>query len=727
VSRRQGDGWTRRRLLTGVLVGAPAIAAACAPPPPPTPPPTPTGAPRATATLPPPATATPRPTPTPVPLAAPLSGGRVTPTDRAALTTWLSGKFGPRATSPPFSFQYGDQSSAAQLTGWTVTDDGASVAHPGRSQQRSTYVDPRTRLEVQVDVTTFADYPAVEWVLGIRNASTVDSAVLSDLHALDLTVPVAASAEVGLHYARGSTAQASDFKAVDRRLAAGDQVRLTPSGGRSSDGVLPFFNVELPDGLGVIAAVGWSGQWQVLLERDSTDGRLRMRAGLERLRTLLHPGEAIRSPRILLVFWTGERAHGQNLLRRLLLEHYTPRRGSQAIVGPIWASSTGDLGFNNTSEANQLASIEAVVQNRLPVEYWQMDAGWFVNGWPVTGTWSPDPKRFPSGLKPVGDAAHQHGMGYILWFEPERVMPDTELARIHPEWLLAPVDLPSELDYQRPWRLLDLGHPDALEWATATFSGLIGAYGVDIYRHDFNMHPLYYWRAQEPADRQGMTELRYILGFYAFWDRLRADHPDLVIDNSASGGRRLDLETISRSIALFRTDYFWVAEADQDMTYSLAAWLPIHAQGVHEATDAYTFRSGLGTSVCLAFDFTRPRAWDGLRALLEEYRSIREYLYGDFYPLLSGIVGTSLWTAYQFDRPDLGGGFALAFHREGGGHATLPVRLRGLDPTAQYEVTIANTAPVRTISGADLATSGVEAAADGPRQSILITYRRQPA
>ena len=92
-----------------------------------------------------------------------------------------------------------------------------------------------------------------------------------------------------------------------------------------------------PDGQGVIAAVGWSGQWQALLERDAIDGRLRMRAGLERLHTILHPDEAIRSPRILLVFWTGERVHGQNLLRRVLLEHYTPRRGNQPIVGPIWA------------------------------------------------------------------------------------------------------------------------------------------------------------------------------------------------------------------------------------------------------------------------------------------------------------------------------------------------------------------------------------------------------
>ena len=686
------DGWTRRELLAGLIVGAPLALAAH--------------------------TATPAIPPASV-------AHMVSQTDQAALAAWLVGRLGPDATAPPFSFQYADQPSSSLLPGWTRTDDGVAAAPAGRARHLYSYLDTQTSLTLQVDVTTFTDYPAVEWVLTLHNAGMDDSPLLSEVQALDLTLPVAASAEVLVHHARGSTAQPGDFRAVDRRLGAGDQVTLAPNGGRSSDGVLPFFNIELPDQHGLIAAVGWSGQWQVLMERDAPDGHLRVRAGLERLRTILHPGETIRSPRILLLFWTGERAHGQNLLRRLLLEQYTPRRGGQPIVGPIWASSTGDIGFNNTSEANQLASIDAVTQNQLPVEYWQMDAGWFVNGWPVTGTWTPDPTRFPSGLKPVADAAHQHGLGYILWFEPERVMPDTELARTHPEWLLAPADLPSELAYQRPWRLLDLGNPDALAWASTTFSGLIGEYGVDVYRHDFNLHPLYYWRAGEPENRQGMTEVRYIQGFYSFWDQLLTDHPNLVIDNSASGGRRLDLEAISRSYALFRTDYFWVAEADQDMTYSLAAWLPISAQGVHEATDAYTFRSGLGTSVCLAFDFTRPRAWAGLRALLEEYRSIRDYLYGDFYPLVRGIVDKSLWTAYQFDRPDLGGGIAFAFRREGSGHAALPLRLRGLDPGARYEVTVADGGPRRTLGGDDLATTGVEAATDGPRQSVLITYRRQ--
>jgi hypothetical protein len=56
----------------------------------------------------------------------------------------------------------------------------------------------------------------------------------------------------------------------------------------------------------------------------------------------------------------------------------------------------------------------------------------------------------------------------------------------------------------------------------------------------------------------------------------------------------------------------------------------------------------------------------------------------------------------------------------------VPLKPRGLDPAAQYTVTVADGGPTRTIGGAELGTSGVEAAADGPRQSVLISYRRQP-
>ena len=56
--------------------------------------------------------------------------------------------------------------------------------------------------------------------------------------------------------------------------------------------------------------------------------------------------------------------------------------------------------------------------------------------WTNTGTWEPDPQRYPNGLKETTDHAHKLGMKYVTWFEPERVTPGSWLYEERPQWLL---------------------------------------------------------------------------------------------------------------------------------------------------------------------------------------------------------------------------------------------------------------------------------------------------
>ena len=65
----------------------------------------------------------------------------------------------------------------------------------------------------------------------------------------------------------------------------------------------------------------------------------------------------------------------------------------------------------------------------LGVELFVVDAGWYDGAGAAgpmdfdsgLGSWTADPVRFPNGLKPLRDAAHQLGMQFGLWVEPERV------------------------------------------------------------------------------------------------------------------------------------------------------------------------------------------------------------------------------------------------------------------------------------------------------------------
>jgi alpha-galactosidase len=144
-----------------------------------------------------------------------------------------------------------------------------------------------------------------------------------------------------------------------------------------------------------------------------------------------------------------------------------------------------------------LGTVGNIASRKVPFDVWLIDAGWFSCGtnWArYVGNLDPDPARFPNGLKPVADAAHSAGMKFLLWFEPERVMPGTWLHAHHPEWLLRPTDsMPPELRYQVAdgFHLFDLGNPQALAWLEAKLSGMVRDVGIDVFRNDFNIYPLY--------------------------------------------------------------------------------------------------------------------------------------------------------------------------------------------------------------------------------------------
>ena len=73
-------------------------------------------------------------------------------------------------------------------------------------------------------------------------------------------------------------------------------------------------------------------------------------------------------------------------------------------------------------------------------------------------------------------------------------------------------------------------------------------------RWDFNTSPLDVWNSMDAPDQKGLAQIRHIMGLYSVLDRLMASCPDLLIEGCASGGRRIDLETVKRSHTFWKSD-----------------------------------------------------------------------------------------------------------------------------------------------------------------------------
>ena len=369
------------------------------------------------------------------------------------------------------------------------------------------------------------------------------------------------------------------------------------------------------------------------------------------------------------------------------------------------------------TEENQIQFIDKYLAEGIKYDYWWMDAGWYVqqHGWGQTGTWEVDRKRFPRGLKAVTDHAHAKGLKTVVWFEPERVAAGTWLRDKHPEWLLSgQVALAAQLD-----ALLNLGNPEARKWLTDHIDKLLTEQGIDLYRQDFNMDPLGNWRAADAPDRQGITEIRHIEGLLAYWDELQRRHPDMLIDECASGGKRNDLEMMRRSVPLWRSDFPFGVVENQRMTYGISMWIPYHGTGVFgwetppydgkvASIEPYVFWSKATPSTMFAVDVREKNIdFASLRRLSSQWREINSFYYGDFYPLTKSNADKDAWIAWQFNDPEKNAGVVQAFRRSECIYESARLKLRGLDPKARYQLTRFDPPSQSEMTGEELLQKGI--------------------
>jgi alpha-galactosidase len=274
-------------------------------------------------------------------------------------------------------------------------------------------------------------------------------------------------------------------------------------------------------------------------------------------------------------------------------------------------------------------------------------------------------------------------------------------------------------------KLLNLGKPIVGQWLTDRISGLISDERIAIYRQDFNLTPLVFWRLNDAADRQGMTENLYVQGYLKFFDDLQSRFPALLIDTCASGGRRDDVETLRRAVPLWRSDQWGPDDIEQAQTFGLALWMPYFGTGTN-VTNAYAYRSNLGSSLGTGWDMRDPKLdYAALRKLEAEFWRAAPFFREDYYPLTTFGPGADAWMAWQFNRPEQGDGMVQAFRHAKAGETTQKVRLRDLDPAAQYEVTNMDSAFPSKVSGKDLMEKGlVLEIADKPG-ALLIFYARE--
>jgi alpha-galactosidase len=483
-----------------------------------------------------------------------------------------------------------------------------------------------------------------------------------------------------------------------RALGHGSHVREVRRGKPGADS--PYLLTAGAPGFGFRSGevwavhIAWSGDQRYLAERLPEGAGVHggVLGGGELLRPgeiRLAPGDSYSTP-VCWFAWSDEGLDGladrfHTLLRARPGHPRTPR--------PVILNSWEAVYFDHDLDRlRRLAERAAEVG----VERFVLDDGWFRgrrSDDAGLGDWYVDPAVWPDGLGPLADHVHALGMDFGLWFEPEMVNPDSDLARAHPDWILGPAR--GRGPTSRHQYVLDVARPGAWAYLLDRIDALVSEYGISYLKWDHNreLHEAVHGPGDRPAGHAQVTAL------YRLLDTLRARHPGLEIESCASGGGRVDLGILDR------TDRVWTSDCiDPVERQAIQRWtgqlLPPELVGAHvgearsHTTDRVTadsFRlatalfghAGIETDLsrCDAGELARITAWTALhrelRPLLHGGRQVRADLPDDT-ALLHGVVAHDASAAlYCWAR--------LTTTPEGQpGRVPLP----GLDPGTAYRVRV---------------------------------------
>jgi alpha-galactosidase len=485
----------------------------------------------------------------------------------------------------------------------------------------------------------------------------------------------------------------------------------------------------------------WSGNHTHYAERTFTDHRVI--GGGELLlpgEVTLASGESYETPWVYGAYGVGLDAVAHRFHRYLRGRARHPGHDRPVTLN-VWEAVYFD------HDATRLIALAQLAAD-IGIERFVLDDGWFgsrrddrsgLGDWVVSG------EVWPEGLHPLVDAVTGLGMQFGLWFEPEMVNPDSDVARAHPDWIMAArTEWPVEARHQQ---VLNLAIPDAYRHVRDQILAILDEYDISYIKWDHN-RDLIEAGNQQAGGRAAVHD--QTCAVYRLLDEIRAGHPDLEIESCSSGGARVDLGILER------TDRVWVSDCiDPLERQRMLRWtgqlIPPELMGSHIASPhshttgrhhdlsfrgatAFFGHLGVEWDISSASDEERKE----LAAWIAAHKENRELIMsGD---IVRGPDTEGMWVHGVVSPDRRTGLFAIATLAWTPAVPAPRVRLRGLDPQLRYDIeplTIGTPDPTLkppmwwhdhlALTGAVLDRVGIQPPSMHPEKAMLIRVTAKEA
>ena len=516
--------------------------------------------------------------------------------------------------------------------------------------------------------------------------------------------------------------------------------------------IVPWTLIEGANRSGWYAGIEFSGRTRVSLERtqDSLQGTLGLNPDPGPFRTRLAPGDTFESPTVFLGAFRGGSDEAGNRLRKWVRE---------VLGNPnTWKNPDYPLVVNNSwgggMEVNEeVASRMIRDAASLGMEMFHVDAGWFR----AVGDWYPAPQKFPHGLAPIANEAHQHGLKFGLWVDWTQSGLSTESGALNArdpkvrDWMVT--DIPK--DWQpEPFKgqTIDIGVPEAKLWVQQEVDRIVSSYHLDMLEHDGylvahgcdrNDHPhaapdplnkcIYKSGGSYWVDSSNSTDVSYhaVRAYYDIYSKLRTDHPGLLLEICDDGGRMVDFGSAAHG------DYFSITDSYDPLSNRRAFYDTSHvlpAAMLESYVEKwptprienfrYMLRSGMMGWLTIMIDtnsWSAEQHADATREIALYKQTLRPLIRdGNLYHVSQRPDGVH-WDGIEYWNPYSKHGALYAFRGTTTQETTHRFVLQGLDPAGRYHLHFHDRSnPDRTTSGQALMSKGVKISLPLPLSSEIV-------
>lgn len=444
----------------------------------------------------------------------------------------------------------------------------------------------------------------------------------------------------------------------------------------------------------------------------------------------LQPGHSFQAPEVVLSYSAAGFETLTHNLHRLINRHII--RGKYAAQRrPILLNSWEAAYFEYDDE--KILSIAKGAAD-LGAELFVLDDGWFSRRDGDTsslGDWFVNTDKIRCGLPSLCKKINALGLKFGIWVEPEMISRDSDLYRLHPDWMLS---IPGRKPISsRCQFVLDMSRQDVVDYLFETFSNLLSSCNIEYLKWDMNRNISDIWSHLLPAKRQGEVLHRYMLGVYDLLQRLTSKFPDVLLETCSGGGGRFDAgmlyyspqiwcsdntDPIDRTAIQYGTSFLYPfscisAHVSASPNHQTGRTVPMEVRGAVAMTGSFGYE----------LDPTQLTSHEKeqIGKQIADYKENWElYSYGTLYRLLPNPANGSeaAWMQVSSDKCKAALTYLLKSPV-----ANAPVKylkLRGLDPKAIYSVNPGNI----LLSGAALMHAGLpvpELRGDYPVVQFILT------